>query len=465
MNLWVKRTGQLLLAALFLMACEDESSLLGFKNPISPFDVKFVDIPLESSISLIDSVRTDNQQFNVISRLLIGRVNDPLLGDVSATPFMQLRPGTTDTIPTTSVYDSLVLEIQLDNYAYGASGISQETFSIHEITEDSISYSIPIKPYYYHNSLGYGSSMGSKTFDINHELLKTLRGQSQPDSVIILRIKLNENTDFNARLFNLIKNNPNNSFKDPKKFRFAIKGLVLVPENPSASILGFTGAALSQSKLTLHYHTDTDTLARPFFLDAGSFINITTNRMGELAGLPLYESNQPASDLRYVQNGSPVITRVDLSNFYDFIETVPKTIFNAAELVIESVETPGVFDPPPSIVLRTIKEDNLFFNRKTEADRNAMAPQFVLIDTDYYVVRSDVSSGTQSIPTSLNYSSGKYTGNMTLFIQTLFNQKGDEPKFRYLGLYSSNIGKTVNRVAFNKDKVKLRLYYTVPTTE
>jgi hypothetical protein len=464
MNLWVKRTGLLVVVTLFLMACEDEKSLLGFRNPQSKFDVNFFDVPLESTVMLIDSVRTDNQQTGVTNRLLVGRYSDPLLGEVSATSFMQLRPALLDTIPPTSIYDSLVFEIQLDNYAFGAFGITSESFSIHEITEDSISYSIPIKPYYYYNSLGYGGSMADATYSIDYDSLRKLAGQSRPDTAYTVRVRLNENTDFNARLFDILKNNPDNTLKDLKKFRYAVKGLALVPESPSNSIIGFTGSSLAKSRLTLYYHTATDTLTRDFYFDSGSFNNINTNRTGELAGAPLYQSIEPASNFRYQQNGSPVITRIDLTAFYDYIETVPNTIFNSAELIIET-ESPGVYTPPASLLLRTMKENNLFFNQKKTADKEFMAKQFVLTDNDYYVARSDVSSSSQTLPVSLVYASGKYSGNMTLFIQSLFDRKEDTAKLRYLGLYNSNIGKTVNRVAFHKDKVKLRLYYTVPSTQ
>jgi hypothetical protein len=464
MNLWVKRTGLLVVVTLFLMACEDEKSLLGFRNPQSKFDVNFFDVPLESTVLLIDSVRTDNQQTGVTNRLLVGSYNDPLLGEVSATTYMQLRPSLLDTIPPTSVYDSLVFEIQLDNYAFGAEGITSESFSIHEITEDSISFSIPIKPYYYYNSLGYGGSMADATYSIDYDSLRKLAGQSRPDTAYTVRVRLNENTDFNARIFDLLKNNPNNALKDLKKFRYAVKGLALVPESPSHSIIGFTGSSLAKSRLTLYYHTATDTLTRDFFFDSGSFININTNRIGDLAGAPLYQSIEPSTNLRYQQNGSPVITRIDLSAFYDYIETVPNTIFNSAELIIET-ESPGVYTPPASLLLRTMKENNLFFNQRKTADKDFMAKHFVLTDNEYYVARSDVSSSSQTLPVSLLYASGKYTGNMTLFIQSLFDKKEDAEKLRYLGLYNTNIGKTVNRVAFHKDKVKLRLYYTVPSTQ
>lgn len=464
MNLWVKRTGQLLLAALFLMACEDESSLLGFKNPKNKFDVNFVDIPLESSVVLIDSIRTDNLDGS-ITRLLVGKYFDPIFGEVSSTSFVQLRPDRTDTISTTSVYDSLVLEMQLDFYAYGANGIAPESLSIHEITEDSIVYSVPIKPYYFYNSLGYGPSMGESTYSINYDSLKKQSALTTPTTTFSVRIKLNENTDFNQRLFNLIKDNVDDQFSDPKKFRYAIKGLALTAGSTYSSIVGFTGSSLSKTRLTLHYHTPTDTLTRLFYLDVGSFSNIQTNRTGDLAGFPFYESVQPSSDLRYVQNGSPVITRIDLNNFYEFIKDVPKTLINSAELVIDDVENPGVYTPPAFINLRTMKENNLFHHQNKTADTDLLSKYWVIRESTYFLLRSDISSGGQPVPVSLSYKDGKYSGNMTLFAQNLIQEKDADPKLRYVGLYSLNTGKTVNRVAFNKNAVKLRLYYTVPTNQ
>ena len=59
MNLWVSRVGQLamLAVALFFFSCEDETSILGFKNPNSKFRASYVEIPIESSVLLRDSLR------------------------------------------------------------------------------------------------------------------------------------------------------------------------------------------------------------------------------------------------------------------------------------------------------------------------------------------------------------------------------------------------------------------------
>lgn len=462
MSLWVKRMGQLFLAALFLLACEDENSLLGFKNPVTKFNINFIDIPLESSVVLIDSVRTDNQQLGT-NRLMAGKYFDPLLGEVRATAFTQLRPENLDTISLFSTYDSLVLELQLDYYAYGSSGLTTESLSVHEIIEDSISYSLPFKPYYGKNKIGYGPSIGQVTYSLDYDSLKKYGAIPNPDTVFTVKLTLNENTDFGVRLFTIIRDNPDNTLKDAAKFTWAIKGLALAPADPSSSIVSLNKNFGSASKLTLHYHTATDTLSKIFYLDRGSFNNVETNRVGDLAGKGLYETIDPPSDLRYVQNGSTVMTRIDLENFYTQMESVPNTIINTAQLIIESVENPGDLAPPATIYLRTVKEDNTFYINRTTSEAEFMLPHWMVNDGEYYLARNDALSLPER--SALQYKDGGYNAPLTMFFQDLFSKRNESERLKYLGLYSQDMGKTVNRVAFNKNNIKVRVYYTVPTNQ
>src|SRR5688500_7755434 len=66
MNLWANRLGQLaiLAVALFFFSCEDDTSFLGYRNPNEKFKGKYVEIPLNSTVFLLDSIRTSNYFFN-----------------------------------------------------------------------------------------------------------------------------------------------------------------------------------------------------------------------------------------------------------------------------------------------------------------------------------------------------------------------------------------------------------------
>jgi hypothetical protein len=73
-----------------------------------------------------------------------------------------------------------------------------------------------------------------------------------------------------------------------------------------------------------------------------------------------------------------------------------------------------------------------------------------------------------------NSTGGKYSGNMTRFIQALLNRQHlpMEDRLSNIGLYPAGgstsvpqtpIGKNVNRTVFDKNGVKLRIYYTRAT--
>ena len=93
MNLWVRTLRQLtiLSVALFFFLCEDESSLLGFKNPRQKFNVRYVDIPLTTSqVMSVDSIITDlrpyldvNRRTQYVDGIVVGKYLDPDFGQVT----------------------------------------------------------------------------------------------------------------------------------------------------------------------------------------------------------------------------------------------------------------------------------------------------------------------------------------------------------------------------------------------
>ena len=130
MNLWAKSLRQLsfVAVALFFFSCEDENTLLGFKNPVPKFNVAFVDIPLTSNSFLIDSIITDNKTGS--SALLIGKYNDPAFGAVTATPVLNINYTSGSRIPGDAIFDSVTFSLRYNYYHYGFSGERTEKFSI-----------------------------------------------------------------------------------------------------------------------------------------------------------------------------------------------------------------------------------------------------------------------------------------------------------------------------------------------
>jgi hypothetical protein len=68
---------------------------------------------------------------------------------------------------------------------------------------------------------------------------------------------------------------------------------------------------------------------------------------------------------------------------------------------------------------------------------------------------------------SMSYSSTKnlYSGFPTLFVQKLFDLKSTQYPYWALRPYDPQPGKSVNRLVFPKDKIKLKIYYTRSTLD
>ncbi|MDL5049175.1 DUF4270 family protein [Oscillatoria amoena NRMC-F 0135] len=516
MNLWVKRTGQLLLAALFLMACEDETSLLGFQAN-NRFNVKYQDFLVgEGAVVAVDPELTDPGTSS--SRLLVGEHDDPIIGTIRTEAFAEFLPSLTTKLAQkgdhTYVYDSLVLQLRLDGYTYGLSSSSTGTckFSIRTITEtDPLNvrqeyHVIPgtnkqvlvqIANRYYSNSIVNYADETRSLGETHFEKIYLFEGQErriaanvtvaslEQQDTLVARSRLDD--DFGLELFNIALNDDNGEFSDQTKFRSRFKGLALIPETCNA-VYGLEPVN-AYSQIRLYYHSElagqvVDTLTRDFGFSGVSFHNITPDRVNELPVVdPPYAPGEATTSLRVIQGGYPMVTKIDLSRFYEeFADQVSEKniIINAAELVIESVNTDGDYKPLPALELRLMQADNNFvdYRKLDQAVQDSLAKFFIFTNQISYYVSSDLSTQSQNrIAGSLLYngSNKTYTGSLTLFVQTLFQNKTSQYRPLYLGLYPGTgitgvpstvpTGKTLDRTVFMKENIKLRIYYTQPNNQ
>src|SRR6187551_507064 len=112
MNLWVNRVRQLtiLAVALFFYSCTDETNYLGYPNPNSKFDVKYIELPVESSV-LLDQTRSSNFFYgSEPQRLLVGKYSDDKFGDVSSSACSQFFTTTGTKLASTAQFMSIRLE-------------------------------------------------------------------------------------------------------------------------------------------------------------------------------------------------------------------------------------------------------------------------------------------------------------------------------------------------------------------
>src|SRR5690606_36925539 len=203
MSLWArKKVGHLLMAgALLFLSCDEDITLLGYKAD-DRFGVHYWDIPLESSLLLIDSLRTSNLSQET-QRLLMGRYTDDLLGEVNASFYTQYyRNGSLPDSLALAPFDSIALTLAFDDYFYGSPDATPQEIAIYELEEELANVLTEI-PRYYNNSVKQlGAQIGSYTFTLDPVLLEdniANRAANKKDSVYTVRMLLDP--AFGQRLF------------------------------------------------------------------------------------------------------------------------------------------------------------------------------------------------------------------------------------------------------------------------
>jgi hypothetical protein len=488
MNLWVSRVGRLVMlaVALFFFSCEDETSILGFKNPNTKFKASYVEIPIESSVLLRDSLRTTNFTYTAEpNRFLVGDYTDPVFGKISAAAITQYFARNPQfKVSATAVYDSATLELQFDLYHYGSMSATPQTISVYEL-DDSLK--ISTAKYYFNNSeVAHSTVIGSTSFTIDPTKFDEF-AESAEDSDTVISVKMPLASDFGQRIFNAnirYRDAVDETFATYKDFIQEFKGIA-VESDVADKIVGFN--PIGTSRVIVHYHDDTaDSLSfdMTFSGDIG-FSQIKSDRTGtELEPVQEYFTDAlQASDKRYIQSGIGILTKLDFSNFYKFTDTVPYAVINSAELTIESVESSD-FPPPSVLSLRVLDEstnrmnrfslsdpqdveDLLAYNQLLRRDNLALSGSIV-VDAD------DVFYAADRLSSTLNYSSkeNKYSMVLSVFLQQLVAPLEQKTKFKTFVLHPAVLTgkipaesglKNVNRAVFPKDKIKLKIFYTKPT--
>jgi len=478
MNLSAKNVKQLLVlaVALFFFSCEDDTSIIGYKNPQQKFRVQHVEIPVESSVILMDSTVTDVADGSGF--VLAGEYFDPYMGNIAAQPFIQVSTNSATKLHETAIYDSITVQFRLNFYAYGFTGRRSFSYSVHELTDTLSLYK---KRYYSTSSVNYASeAIGQVGITVDYEDLDTLSLSGGQDT-LLLEGKL-ANT-YGEHLFDLAKNNPDSVLHYFAKFKQQVKGLTLVPDQPQG-VLGLNLAS-GLSQLIVHYHTLTttgavdDTLKRVFgfnqsFLINSSFTQILNERGGtELASALPYEGFDPAQ--RYIQSGNRVMTKLDFSNFYNFADTVENIVINSAELIIDDVNDVDGVLPHSALALRLMNADDRFIRSSSQADSTELVKYYVSKESNnnaqvYHVVADRSNSPFDPAVVGYDRDDNKYSGFITLFAQSLFKNKNDdnginENRVKLLGLYSISpeMNRSVTRTVFPKNNIKLRINYTRAT--
>ncbi len=488
MNLWARRIGQLLLVAPFIFACEEDTSLLGFKNPNSKFTVRYIEIPIESSNYLVDSISTSTFLSNGVSQFLLGEYNDADLGKVTAIPHSRFLPVSRDTIHHSSQFDSAFIELRYSYLAVGSTnGATDQTVEVFELMEPLEYDSLP---YYQNRSLKavIPTVLGTQTFSPDASKFKEeLEKPASSRDTLILRIPIQ---DFGLDLFNRALDystgaDPDSIYYFPDKFVQQYKGLAIHPVTGD-KIMGFSFLD-AFSRIGVYYHAPGDTVTRTLRFTFSpnsssrviSFNHISSDRAGtEVDGISFYQDYFTSNDLRYSQSGIGIMTKLDFSNFFNLIDTietinsssdtVPRIVINSAELSMTDIQKTGDFNPASSYKLCVLKSNNRLQPVKTNADTLNLIAYSGWLAPDPDVARFPVFTAIGDLGNSavVEYSStnNSYSAFLSVFLQELSIAKANKNQFTEFALIpaSIRINQDVSRFGVHKDNIKLKIYYTIP---
>jgi len=454
-TLWGRISSLLPVLVLFLIACEDPGEIGLELNPENgAFVAKYQELPLNTSIVLVDDILSDNstridgrtQNPSNDGRILFGNYTTPDFGSISSSGYSSLylyQRGFKPKEDDKYVFDSLVLFMYVD-YLYGNSFLGTKQVNIHELKEeikvDSVYLTKNSTPY-------YEEPLGTLNFDI-----------SSFDSVrvdTLLRVRLSDEL---GNRFVDEANTDTTTFSNNVEFRQFFNGFAFVPGDANDMI---TGVHMENPStfLRMYIHDKVDTTAFDFVFTgydtAGYNItryynNITLERAGSSIG-PIneyYTDYFPADGRGFTQASTGVFTKLDFTPYINFIDTIDNLIINRAELVIPVEPYDKYFDPVGSIDLYKVGDDNRFV---TEFDSATLKI--------YYL-----TAGKIGFKKDKNTSTGKYDGLITSYIQSVTtDMKAGEPIYSSVLVGQPSLWNSViltNQSAIPLQEIKLRVYYS-----
>jgi hypothetical protein len=266
------------------------------------------------------------------------------------------------------------------------------------------------------------------------------------------------------------------------RFLRSFRGVGITAE-PSNLVMGFKAGNLS-SRITLYYNYIENAQAKKgkYVLSFGSpysagFTRIETDRRNTpLAGITKkYTKFDSPDNYVYVQAGTGLFAGLDLSEFYNFFDTIPNPLLNSVELVVPTPTTSerNHVSIPKNLYYMFLGNNNRFYRpvyyveQEDGTPLEKIDPEFQtnylaeLGDNFVAYARGDDSYGLK-IPFVTSTEGNFYRSFMTDYFQYQLKLPDIYPPIRYVGLVPSDApyGKSLNGFSFKKDGVKLRVFYS-----
>jgi hypothetical protein len=498
MNWWGRLAGLSLLLLVVLFSCEEDVSTIGIKRPNPKFKVTYAEVNIPSSVVLFKDIITYNNVNSNQSiedgdqRLLVGQYTDDRFGKIRTETYTQIGPPVLNApISSATVYDSLVLQLKTDFYHYGSSAISAERIVVHELLD-----TLNNGNYFSSTPLAYDPTpIGAVSFTVNPEdydqaITDNNDNVTTNNRVTTFRMVLGGN--LGLYLYETVKSETDIK-SDYVKFSGLHKGLAIVPDGSGNKVIGInpitpttTGIpGATDTKLILYYTEGVTQKSVDFPLYPNvnpytaaknpvvGYTSIIADRSGtSLGGLTeTHKDYYPVDDKRMTESGIGMLTKLDFTEYFKYMDTVSNAVLNSAELVIEGEQSEFSF--PPQFQLRAMTDKNYFQEYAQDTVINGVASK--IVDTETVLIYGSSSAATinqftgfidingddqQIVYPSANQSF-VISSYLTQFFQVQYGARNSAKRMNYVALLPriSHFYKSVNRCVLNNN-IKLKLYYT-----
>ncbi|GAB5525991.1 MAG: hypothetical protein Roseis2KO_38630 [Roseivirga sp.] len=424
-----KSLGALVIGLFLFISCEENGSFGLNGDDVAPVEFSSIDIGVTSSVVLLDSIGSSS-----VGTLLVGEYQNNTFGSLVAKGYsrINLNRASIFQIASEAILDSVRLNLTF-NYIYDTSATAStwglDMFSLARPVTDTL-------------HITTDNTVISSTLLSSAEIQVT-----KLDSTYAIPV----DEAWGADLFERLRTE-DATVVDQESFERFFRGVGFVARSGvSPNILGIEMS--ENSNITMYYREPSSTgeidreLTHVMNLHTvPSFYGLDLDRSGtDTESIQTFHTEYlPASGKRFIQAGAGIVTKIDISDFQNFLTDDPR-IINLAEFSVGPIDQLNEDIPPPESVFLVITDDR---NTLIKDQGNFRSIQR---DGD-----SQIGSGN---PVELIYDAETrtYTGSVTSYIQTYFSGRFQRNEFM---IYPSNMATGLNGASFDPEDVKLKIIFS-----
>jgi len=433
-----KYLGILILLAFFSCNQDNQSFDIGGKYVNVQTDLRYIDTLTVNSFTVkLDSLRTSGLEDGQ-GAVVVGRYHDPEIGDISASSYFKLQLPDTRTVPSTSVFDSLLLIMVDNNYRIGDT-LQPFTIHVHRVEQ---TIRVRIDNYLYNTSyFNYSTDpIGSRTF------------KPRPNTPSRDTISVRLSDDLGQELLQLFLDKDDRILQLDNWLNY-FKGLSIQSDISDEAMVGFkTTPAAPVMRLYYHYIDFTSVSQyRDFGIFAYAINQFNhfeiTNPLIDLPKTQKEKLSVKYTDKQsYIQAGTGIVTRLEIPYLKSLLALHQNMQILKAELILEPVRnTYNTILLPERISLFQSDKYNRFGSPVLNMNTGNALVGNLVIDNEY-------QEGTS------------YTFDITNFIQSKIVEETDDIPSLLVTITPNDVYKTADRLILgsqinSESKVKLKIYY------